>query len=80
MSSNTVDNEGNTTCDGRFSGQCINSMEAAIKHLKMSHAKHLKNVGIFKKEKCLDRGVTIGGKHMDEYMPQFINFFKENLL
>ena len=33
-----------------------------------------------KKEKCLKRGVTIGGDHMDEYMPQFINFFKENLL
>ena len=26
------------------------------------------------------KGVTIGGKNMDEYMPQFINFFKENLL
>jgi len=25
-------------------------------------------------------GVTIGGKHGDEYLPQFINFFKENLL
>ena len=25
-------------------------------------------------------GVTIGGKNMDQYMPQFINFFKENLL
>ena len=35
---------------------------------------------ILKKEKCLDRGVMIGGDHMDEYMPQFINFFKENLL
>ncbi|MBA1338802.1 MAG: hypothetical protein FD550_000486 [Pelagibacterales bacterium] len=35
---------------------------------------------IFKKEKCLDRGVTIGGKYMDDYMPQFINFLKENLL
>ena len=35
---------------------------------------------ILKKEKCLKRGVTIGGKHMEEYMPQFINFFKENLL
>jgi hypothetical protein len=22
----------------------------------------------------------IGGKHGDEYLPQFINFFKENLL
>ena len=35
---------------------------------------------ILKKEKCLDRGVMIGWDHMDEYMPQFINFFKENLL
>jgi len=35
---------------------------------------------IFKKEKCIKRGVTIGGKHIDEYMPQFMNFFKENLL
>ncbi len=35
---------------------------------------------VLKKEKCLERGVTIGGKHMDEYMPQFMNFFKENLL
>ena len=26
------------------------------------------------------RGVTIGGKHGEEYLPQFINFFKENLL
>ncbi len=33
-----------------------------------------------KKEKCLSRGVTIGGDNMDVYMPQFINFFKENLL
>ena len=33
-----------------------------------------------KKEKCLSKGVTIGGDNMDEYMPQFINFFKENLL
>ena len=35
---------------------------------------------MFKKEKCLKRGVTIGGVHGDEYLPQFINFFKENLL
>ena len=33
-----------------------------------------------KKEKCLGKGVTVGGDHGDEYMPQFINFFKENLL
>ena len=32
------------------------------------------------KKKCLKRCVMIGGKHMEEYMPQFINFFKENLL
>ena len=35
---------------------------------------------MFKKEKCLKRGVTIGGMHGDEYLHQFINFFKENLL
>ena len=35
---------------------------------------------ILKKGKYLDRGVMIDGNHMDEYMPQFINFFKENLL
>ena len=39
-----------------------------------------KSFKILKGEKCLERGVTIGGKHMNEYMPQFINFFKENLL
>ena len=33
-----------------------------------------------KKEKCLSKGVTIGGDNMNTYMPQFINFFKENLL
>ena len=35
---------------------------------------------IFKKEKCISKGVTIGGENMDLYMPQFINFFKVNLL
>jgi hypothetical protein len=35
---------------------------------------------MFKKEKCLKRGAMIGGKHGEEYLPQFINFFKENLL
>ena len=39
-----------------------------------------KSFKIMKKEKCLSKGVTIGGDHIDEYMPQFINFFKENLL
>ena len=39
-----------------------------------------KMFGIFKKKKCLGKGVTIGWKHVHEYMPQFINFFKENLL
>ena len=33
-----------------------------------------------KKEKCISRGVTIGGDNADVYMPQFINFFKDNLL
>ena len=35
---------------------------------------------VFKGEKCIKKGVTIRGKNMDEYMLQFINFFKENLL
>ena len=35
---------------------------------------------IMKKEKCISKGVTIGGENMDVYMPPFINFFKENLL
>jgi len=39
-----------------------------------------KSFKIMKKEKCLSKGVTIGGKNQDEYMPQFINFFKKNLL
>ena len=34
----------------------------------------------FEKEKCISKGVTIGGDNADAYMPQFINFFKENLL
>ena len=33
-----------------------------------------------KGEKCIKKEVTIGGKNMDKYMSQFINFFKENLL
>jgi len=39
-----------------------------------------KSFKIMKKEKCLSKGVIIGGKNMETYMPQFINFFKENLL
>ena len=35
---------------------------------------------VMKKEKCISKGVTIGGDNADTYMPQFINFFKENLL
>ena len=35
---------------------------------------------VMKKEKCISKGVTIGGDNADAYMPQFINFFKENLL
>ena len=34
----------------------------------------------FEKEKCISKGVTIGGDNADVYMPQFINFFKDNLL
>ena len=35
---------------------------------------------ILEGEKCIKRGAHVGGNHGDEYMPQFINFFKENLL
>ena len=35
---------------------------------------------VMKKEKCISKGVTIGGDNADVYMPQFINFFKQNLL
>ena len=73
--------EGNTT--GVMADLVVNkykifpSMEAAMKASEDEPSKTFKKMfGIF----CLERGVTIGGKHMDEYMPQFINFFKENLL
>jgi hypothetical protein len=81
----TIDNEGNTT--GVMADLVVNkykifpSMEAAMKASEDEPRKTFKKMfGIFKKEKCLAKGVTIGGKHMDEYMPQFMNFFKENLL
>ena len=55
--------------------------EEAIKHTeenpKLAFKKTFK---AFKKEKCIDKGVTIGGNHAEEYMPQAINFFRENLL
>jgi len=35
---------------------------------------------ILKSEKCLKREAHVGGNHKDEYMPQFLNCFKENLL
>ena len=80
-----VDNEGFVT--GPMIDLVLNkykifpSMEAAMKASEDEPVKTFKKMfGIFKKEKCLERGVTIGGKHMDEYMPQFVNFFKENLL
>ena len=31
---------------------------------------------IMKKEKCISKGVTIGGDNKDAYMPQFIKFLK----
>jgi len=80
-----VDNEGNTI--GPMTDLIINkykifpSMEAAMKATEEEPRKTFKKMfKVLKKEKCIERGVTIGGKHMDEYMPQFINFFKENLL
>ena len=35
---------------------------------------------MFKKPDSDISGAMIGGKHGEEYLPQFINFFKENLL
>jgi len=57
------------------------SMEAVYDSAQNAPRKTWKKMfKIMKKEKCLEKGVTIGGKHMEVYMPQFINFFKENLL
>ena len=57
------------------------SMEAARKASEDEPVKTFKKMfKIFKQEKCIKRGVMIGGKHIDEYMPQFMYFFKENLL
>ena len=51
--------------------------EAAATEPKKTFKKMFK---ILKGEKCLKRGAHVGGNHGDEYMPQFINFFKKNLL
>ena len=56
-----------------------------LKIVKIDKTKRLFNYEkkvfkVMKKEKCLSKGVTIGGQNQDVYMPQFINFFKENLL
>ena len=57
------------------------SMEATQQAMREEPSKTFKKMfKVFKGEKCIKKGVTIGGKNMDEYMPQFINFFKENLL
>jgi dienelactone hydrolase len=81
----TVDNEGNTL--GEMADLVINkyklwpSMEAANQSMQDEPRKAFKKMfKVFKGEKCIKKGVTIGGENMDEYMPQFINFFKENLL
>ena len=42
----------------------------------MSQEKHLKkclDITWYHTKAALERGVIIGGKHMDEYMPQIIN-------
>ena len=81
----TVDNEGNTV--GEMMDLVLNkyklwpTMEATQKAMRDEPRKTFKKMfKVFKGEKCIKKGVTIGGKNMDEYMPQFINFFKENLL
>ena len=57
------------------------SMEAVNQSMQNEPQKAFKKMfKVFKGEKCLAKGVTIGGKYMDEYMPQFMSFFKDNLL
>ena len=80
-----VDNEGNATGSivdlGLKKYKLFPSQAEWIKATEDEPKKTMKAVfKMFKKEKCLKRGVTIGGMHGDEYLPQFINFFKENLL
>ena len=82
---NFVDNEGNVTGPivdlGLKKHKLFSSKAEWIKATENEPKKTMKAVfKMFKKEKCLKRGVTIGGMHGDEYLPQFINFFKENLL
>jgi dienelactone hydrolase len=80
-----VDNEGNVTGPivdlGLKKYKLFSSQAEWIKATEDDPQKTMKTVfKMFKKEKCLKRGAMIGGKHGDEYLPQFINFFKENLL
>ena len=79
-----IDNEGNVTGPivdlGLKKYKLFASQAEWIKATEDEPKKTMKAVfKMFKKEKCLKRGVTIGGMHGDEYLPQFINFFKENL-
>ena len=34
----------------------------------------------FKKGKCIDKGVTEGGNHGKTFMPEYLKFWKDNLL
>jgi len=79
-----VDNEGNVTGPivdlGLNKYKLFSSQAEWIKATEDHPQKTMKIVfKMFKKEKCLKRGAMIGGKHGDEYLPQFINFFKDNL-
>ena len=80
-----VDNEGNATGAivdlGMKKYKLFPSQAEWVKATEDEPKKTMKKIfKMFKKEKCLKRGVTIGGKHGEEYLPQFTNFFKENLL
>ena len=33
-----------------------------------------------KKAKCIDKGVTTGGNHGKTFMPEYLKFWKDNLL
>ena len=80
-----VNNKGNVTGPivdlGLNKHKLFPSEAEWIKATEDDPKKTLKKVfKMFKKEKCLKRGATIGGMHGEEYLPQFVNFFKENLL
>ena len=63
----------------RYSGKSFKD-SSVMKKPKLTFKEKRKLKEEKKKEKCIKKGAMAGGQHGDEYMPQFLNFFKENLL